>query len=560
MLFHTWPFFVFALIVLPVYFGLRATRLWIPWLLIASYFFYGWWNPYYLILVVYSTALDYLLVALMDHCPRGKNSDEQSAPPERRGFEVIQSPPKAAGEIQPKPITVADAPSDARDPVLKWAFLIAAGLTAAIIAAACFGPATLRPTLFFLAFLIALMAAGAHLANRKIWLIISLVNNLALLLFFKYARFVVENLNHAFTALHTTLHLADPSTLMPFGSRYLLPVGISFFTFQSMSYTIDFYFGKAQRERNFLRFATFVCFFPQLMAGPIERARHLLPQFRSPPPLKLRDFTDGLSLFLVGLFKKLALANYLAKYVDQVYDTPHAYDATALTLATVAFAWQIFFDFSGYTDMARGLAKMMGFNLILNFNNPYLATGLGDFWSRWHISLSTWFRDYVYIPLGGSRRGTLFTYRNLFITFLISGIWHGAAWTFVIWGVLHAAGIMLTRELERSEFYREKVPAAFKRLWVFAYVCFAWIFFRAVTVNDAMLIVTRIFTAFWHTPQMPLLMFALIATVWLYQFMYESRLRSLLRLSPVRVTIAVSMMLYICLCSSGGGTFIYFQF
>ena len=561
MLFHTWPFFVFALIVLPGYFALRGTRFWIPWLMAASYFFYGWWNPYYLILVVYSTTLDYLLVALMDHCPPGIRVPGITA----RGFEVIGVTNTAA-----PPAKLASAPAERDDPVLKWAFTIAGGLAVCVILAACFGPATLRPALLFLSALVLLMAVGARLASRKVWLIISLINNLALLLFFKYAGFVVENLNALFTSLHTSIHLADPSTLMPFNSAYLLPVGISFFTFQSMSYTIDFYLGKASRERNFLRFATFVCFFPQLMAGPIERARHLLPQFHQPPPLRLRNLTDGCSLFLVGLFKKLALADYLGMYVNKVYDTPRIYDATALTLATVAFAWQIFFDFSGYTDMARGLAKMMGFDLILNFNNPYLATGLGDFWSRWHISLSTWFRDYVYIPLGGSRKGKLVMYRNLFITFLISGIWHGSRWTFVIWGILHALGIMLTRELERSAFYRERVPAAFKRLWVFAYVCFAWIFFRAVTVEDAMLIVRRIFTAedsplvgvraVWGTPQAPALMLGLIAMVWLYQFFYESKLRGLLKLAPVRVSIAVCMMLYLCLCSSGGGSFIYFQF
>ena len=179
----------------------------------------------------------------------------------------------------------------------------------------------------------------------------------------------------------------------------------------------------------------------------------------------MQNLTDGLSLFLVGLFKKLALANYLSLYVERFTTTPDEFGAPALILATFAFAWQIFFDFSGYTDMARGVARMMGFHLILNFNNPYLATGLGDFWSRWHISLSTWFRDYVYIPLGGNRHGTLATYRNLFITFLISGIWHGANWTFAIWGMLHAFGVMLTRELERSAFYRERVPALLKQAW-----------------------------------------------------------------------------------------------
>jgi D-alanyl-lipoteichoic acid acyltransferase DltB (MBOAT superfamily) len=296
------------------------------------------------------------------------------------------------------------------------------------------------------------------------------------------------------------------------------------------------------------------------MAGPIERAKHMLPQFHRPPDFRLQNLTDGMSLFLVGLFKKVALANYLAAYVDPVYERPGVYGGAALALATFAFAWQIFFDFSGYTDMARGVARMMGFNLILNFNNHYLSAGLGEFWSRWHISLSTWFRDYVYIPLGGSRNGTLRTYRNLFIVFLVSGIWHGAAWTFAVWGVLHAAGVMLTRELERSSFYRERVPTPLKQAWVFLYVCFAWIFFRAASLSDAALIVNRIFTAAWTNPYFPWLMLALVAAVWVYQFVFESRLRPVLRFAPVRVGLAVAMLLYLSLCPAGEKPFIYFQF
>jgi D-alanyl-lipoteichoic acid acyltransferase DltB (MBOAT superfamily) len=404
------------------------------------------------------------------------------------------------------------------------------------------------------------MALGARLGSRQIWLLISLVNNLALLLFFKYARFVVENLNHLLGWAGSSFHLSDPATLMPHGFAYVLPVGISFFTFQSMSYTIDFYYGKVARERNFLRFATFVCFFPQLMAGPIERAKQMLPQFRHAPPFRLQNLADGGSLFLVGLFKKLALANYLALYVDRIYDNPSAFGAASLAMATFAFAWQIFFDFSGYTDMARGLARMMGFNLMLNFNNPYLASGLGEFWARWHISLSTWFRDYVYIPLGGSRYGTWLTYRNLFITFLISGIWHGANWTFAIWGILHAVGVMLTRELERSKIYREEIPRPLKQAWVFLYVCFAWIFFRAGSLDDASLIIRRIFTAAWNNPQIPALMLAMVASVWLYQMIYESSYRRILKFDVVRVGLAAAMMLYLGFCSAGGGAFIYFQF
>src|SRR6266536_4381687 len=218
----------------------------------------------------------------------------------------------------------------------------------------------------------------------------------------------------------------------------------------------------------------------------------MLPQFQQAPPFRVQNLTDGLSLFLVGLFKKLALANYLSLYVERVYDSPQHFGAPALMLATFAFAWQIFFDFSGYTDMARGVAKLLGFNLILNFNNPYLATGLGEFWSRWHISLSSWFRDYVYIPLGGNRGGTFNTYRNLFITFLVSGIWHGANWTFVIWGTLHGLGVIITRELERSVLYRTRVPRLAKQLCVFAFVSFTWIFFRAGSMGDALRIVNRI--------------------------------------------------------------------
>jgi alginate O-acetyltransferase complex protein AlgI len=533
MLFHTWPFLVFMAVVLPVFFALRRTRLWIPWLLVASYFFYGWWNPYYLLLVLYSTTLDFFLVALMDHCPREAKKVDLRGRLMRLRFD---------------------------ERTLKAAFITSglAALAAVVLALA--GPRTLRPTLGVFSVILALMTAGALFSSRRMWLVISIVNNLLLLLFFKYAHFVVENINIMLGWMHVTAQFPDTATLMPFAFPYVLPVGISFFTFQSLSYTIDFYRGQAQRERNFLRFATFVCFFPQLMAGPIERARHLLPQFQKFPAFRRQNFTDGLSLFLVGLFKKLALANYLSMFVDPIYDNPKAYDAPALMLATFAFGWQIFFDFSGYTDMARGVAKVMGFNLILNFNNPYLATGIGDFWRRWHISLSSWFRDYVYIPLGGNQCSVFVTYRNLFIAFLISGIWHGAAWTFVIWGLLHAFGIMTTRELERSAFYRDRVPKLVKQLGVFAFVSFAWIFFRAASLGDALLIVKRIFTAAWPDPQVPALMLGLVALVWLYQFLYESRLREALQASAVRVSLAASMVLYLCLCSSAGKAFIYFQF
>ena len=539
MLFHTWPFCVFLLVVLPVFFALRKTRFWLPWLTLASYFFYGWWNPYYLSLVVYSTLLDYFLVTLMDQCPRGGQPVDVRGRLTRLQFD---------------------------NHALKVAFLVAVAGTLGCLGMAVAGPHSLRPAMWALGFLVLLMALGALYSSRRIWLLISLVNNLALLLFFKYAGFVTANLNVLFAWVHLPLQLADPASLMPLGWAYILPVGISFYTFQSLSYTIDFYLGHVQRERNFLRFATFVCFFPQLMAGPIERAKHLLPQFRQFPEIRLQNFTDGASLFLVGLFKKLALANYLSFYVDRVYGSPACggelttCGAPALILATMAFGWQIFFDFSGYTDMARGVAKIMGFDLILNFNNPYLATGIGEFWQRWHIALSSWFRDYVYIPLGGNRGGVFQTYRNLFITFLVSGIWHGANWTFLIWGALHGVGVLVTRELERSASYRERVPKFAKQIGVFIFVSFTWIFFRAASLSEALLVVRRIFTGAWVDPQIPLLMVFLTGSVWAYEFLYESRHRDMLKTGLIRVGLAVFMVLYLCLCSSGGGAFIYFQF
>jgi len=388
---------------------------------------------------------------------------------------------------------------------------------------------------------------------KKLFLALSVVNNLVLLGFFKYGAFITENLNALLEGLGLGYSIPMPDLL--------LPVGISFFVFQSMSYTIDFYRGKVEKEPNIIRYATFVSLFPRLLAGPIERARNLLPQLRSTPRLTTQDIADGLSLFVVGLFKKVALADYLATYVDEVYAVPDSYQAPALMLATFAFAWQIYFDFSGYTDMARGIARVMGIRIMLNFNNPYLAAGLGDFWNRWHISLSTWFRDYVYIPLGGNRKGTLRTYINMCATMVISGLWHGAQWTFVMWGAVHALGRVFTRQLERTRFYRDRVPRGIKQAFVFLFVSFCWIFFRAATISDAFVIIKRIVTSGFADPRCPLLMLAQIAAVWIYQFAYESRFRRLLELDAVRITLVVLMLLYMALfATSSNRPFIYFQF
>ena len=458
MLFHSWVFLLFFLLFYSVFLLTKNTRLKNPWLLLCSYLFYGWWNPLYLVLIAWSTSVDFSMVALM-----------------------------------------------------------------------------------------------ARSRRRGLWLSLSLINNLALLGFFKYGAFVTDNLNQLLAASGISFSLPQPDVL--------LPVGISFYVFQSLSYTIDFYRGKIEEETSFVRFATFVSLFPQLVAGPVERAGNLLPQLRDKVTLSWKDISDGLSLFLVGFFKKVALADYLALYVDRAYDVPEQFGGTYLLFATFAFGWQIYFDFSGYTDMARGIGRMIGIRIMLNFNNPYLAKGLGEFWERWHISLSSWFKDYVYIPMGGNRRGVAATYRNMAFTMLISGLWHGAAWTFVIWGGLHAVGRFATRELERTSFYGERVPDLVKQLLVFSFVTFAWIFFRAASLDDALLIVGRIFTDGWTDPEFPLLMLLLILSVWIYQFMMESRFKPILRSAPVRIGLAVGMILYLMLFASGSGQpFIYFQF
>jgi D-alanyl-lipoteichoic acid acyltransferase DltB (MBOAT superfamily) len=458
MLFHTWVFALFFAAVYPVYLLLKNTRWRVPWLLVASYVFYGWWNPLYLLLIVWSTGVDYLVVLGMS----------------------------------------------------RW-------------------------------------------RRRKAWLALSVVNNLGLLGFFKYGGFVAGSLNGLLVRLGAPAAVPEPGIL--------LPVGISFYVFQSMSYTIDYYRGHVEKEPSFLRYATFVSLFPQLVAGPIERARNLLPQLRRAPRIGRDDVADGLSLFVVGLFKKLALADYLALYVDKVYGAPAEYEAPALALATLAFGWQIYFDFSGYTDMARGVGRMLGIRLMLNFHHPYLATGLGDFWSRWHISLSTWFRDYVYIPLGGNRRGEFRTYVNMCLTMLVSGLWHGASWTFVAWGAVHALGRVLTRRLEATPFYRDRVPTLLKRVWVFAFVTFAWIFFRAHTFDDAALIIGRLVRFGWSDPRFPLVAAGLVLAVWLYQRVYESDLRRMLRLAPVRVGLVVLMIVWVAVfAASAEQPFIYFQF
>lgn len=308
--------------------------------------------------------------------------------------------------------------------------------------------------------------------DRKRLLYLSLAINLGLLGFFKYFNF--------FTGSFTAMAAQAGWQLNPFTLRIILPVGISFYTFQSLSYTLDIYRRRIPATRDAVAFAAFVAFFPQLVAGPIERAGHLLPQFLQKRRFDYAWAASGCRLILWGLLKKVVIADNLAPVVECVFNNPGNQNTWTVILGTLCFAGQIYGDFSGYSDIAVGSARLLGFDLMQNFRTPYFAGSIREFWQRWHISLSTWFRDYVYIPLGGNKDGMARQVRNLLITFALSGLWHGANWTFVVWGLWHGTLAALETLSGRRT---QHLPG--KRLLVFTLVCIGWIFFRADTLDTA---------------------------------------------------------------------------
>jgi alginate O-acetyltransferase complex protein AlgI len=320
--------------------------------------------------------------------------------------------------------------------------------------------------------------------GRRAILTVSLALNLGVLGYFKYFNFFAESLQALFLRAGISVPLGH--------LRIVLPIGISFYTFQSMSYVIDVYRREIKPTRNLVQFATFVSFFPHLVAGPIMRATSLLPQVSTRRRFHLHQFYEGSYLIFWGLVKKVVVADNLAVVVNDLFNRWQSLGGGSCLLAVYAFAFQIYGDFSGYTDIARGVAKCLGFEIPLNFNLPYFATSPKDFWSRWHISLSRWLRDYLYIPLGGSRSGTLLTYRNLMITMALGGLWHGAEWTFVIWGIYHGLLLVLHRLTSPwLETIQPKSPidgacwTGLRMLVTFHLVCLGWLIFRATTLDQA---------------------------------------------------------------------------
>ena len=318
--------------------------------------------------------------------------------------------------------------------------------------------------------------------TRKLCLLISVCVNLGILFFFKYFNFFADSLQELTALFGWNI---DPLTL-----KVILPIGISFYTFQTMGFTIDVYRGKVKPVRNFADFALYVAFFPQLVAGPIERASNLLPQIQKNRRVTDDDIRDGLWLIALGYVKKVVMADNLARIVDPVFSSQYPYTSSMVLLAAFAFAFQIYGDFSGYSNIARGIARLMGFRLMVNFRFPYFVSNPGAFWRHWHISLSSWLRDYLYIPLGGNRRGQWNTYRNLMLTMLLGGLWHGAAWTFIAWGGYHGV-LLIAHRLTKSRLksFRESVSHgwffdASAVFIMFGFTLIGWLLFRAQSMTQ----------------------------------------------------------------------------
>lgn len=474
MLFNTFEFAVFLVVVLGLYYCL-ARKAQNVGLLIASYAFYGFWDWRFCALLLGSTVVDYTVARLMAAMPKRK-----------------------------KPL-----------------------------------------------------------------LMVSLAVNLGVLGFFKYFDFFVDSA----VAMLTSLGLESNPVLL----GVLLPVGISFYTFQTLSYTIDVYRGKTTPERDPVTFGLYVSYFPQLVAGPIERSTRLLPQLQNPRTVDGEKFSSGCLLILIGLFKKIAIADSVAPMVDEAFGSAGTASGAFLLIGVLLFALQIYGDFSGYTDIARGVSRLLGIELCVNFRQPYFASSITEFWRRWHISLSTWLRDYLYIPLGGSRRGRFNTYRNLMLTMLLGGLWHGAAWTFVVWGALHGLYLCAHKLWLRGEEPAYYDPFASlgsfcKRLFftacTFALVTLAWVYFRADGLAQANGIVWSILTlrdGTGYVGMSGLMMLAMYVGLMLLVDWPQARSgRQEAMLSwpwPVRGGVAGAMVVVLFLLRPAHDTpFIYFQF
>ncbi len=398
---------------------------------------------------------------------------------------------------------------------------------------------------------------------RKRWLMVSLIANLGMLSVFKYYNFFAES----FTDL---MHILgwQPNDLT---LNIILPVGISFYTFQTLSYTIDIYRKEFEPTKDLISFFTYIAFFPQLVAGPIERASNLLPQIEKPRVFKKTWFNEGVIQILVGLFRKIVIADTIGAYVDLVYGDVSLYNSTTIIIATFLYAFQIYYDFSGYSDIAIGTAKLLGFKFHQNFNIPYFSKSLTEFWRKWHMSLSYWLRDYLYISLGGNRKGIKITYRNLMLTMLLGGLWHGSSWNFIIWGGIHGTVLSIEKYLKATGILNK-----FKRVGFLGYpitfcvVLLSWVFFRAQDLHSASLAITKIFQFNLGVPYIgdlnvmasSIFVLAIGIIFDLYLFNKKIDLEELgSKFSGVKIAVIAAVIItLINLFYSSSNNFIYFQF
>ena len=459
----------------------------------------------------------------------------------------------------------------------KWPLLLAASYFFYMI----WNP----PLIFLILFTTAVSYVSAILiektesrGKKKFWLCLTLLTSLGVLVFFKYFNFLAGSA--------ISLWNLFGGDAEEFALNLILPVGISFYTFQTLSYVIDVYRGSIKAEHHFGWYALFVSFFPQLVAGPIERPENLLPQLKTPHKLDAANAFAGLQKMAVGFFKKIVVADIIAESVNTVFNDAANATGLGVLLGAVLFAVQIYCDFSGYTDIAIGCARIMGIRLMQNFDCPYRARSIKEFWARWHISLSSWFKDYLYIPLGGNRCSRVRNYFNIFVVFLVSGLWHGASWTFVLWGVLHGLYQIvggLTKKARMALYDKMKIKtdsALFRfgqRAVTFALVCFAWIFFRANSTADLWVLIGRLFTA-WDAEAITSTLSSMGITVTSALVMVLSVLvMSMLdtmcgdeylsdrgtvsrQYTLAMVTVAVTAAWCLLLSVGGASAFIYFQF
>lgn len=570
MLFNTVEFFLFFAIVYTLYrvLDMRAQN---RMLLLASYIFYGWWDVRFLYLVVLSTCLDYccglllgpgriplsdrlkvsawlVLAALCFVTLRWDKVHLSPAAPSRRLLGSLVGPfGLGLDGIQVSGLFSPD----------KLGWMVLAGTIVAV----------------GLANLIYYPLSNLTEARRRhVGLILTIAANLSFLGFFKYFNFFVDSANQVLSGLGLPAGM--------FHLHIVLPAGISFYTFQSLSYTIDVYKQRTQAVRSLEDYALFVMFFPVLVAGPIERAGHMMPKLTSPRTITLDQSTRGLFLILMGLFKKVAIADGLASAVNTVYNATGQPTWADVVVATVLFAFQIYCDFSGYTDIARGTGKLLGIDLLLNFNLPYFSRGPSEFWRRWHISLSSWLRDYLYFPLGGSRDGNARTYRNLMITMVLGGLWHGAAWNFVLWGFYQGAVLCFYRAFQGDDAKHapdQKAPATGWVGWIrfalslgvfFAFTCYGWLLFRANSFGQIASFTRALFLDFGNLAMTlrkpPLAAILGLPVLLLFEcFEYAAGERTHYRSwpAPLRGALYATMIVILTMgLSNEPAQFIYFQF